>query len=143
MIYLFQISDQVNCYSLNSVGPSVEKISGPGRFLAIYFSSAIASKGSWSYCNSHIFSYQLVLWFNNFKKIRFRDELFVLQWSFSWCIRSYLWTSKFLEHFVKSPYFSLLVYKIKTVKGTSIRLDSEKETVPKCGLHTLAKNSKV
>ncbi|XP_062077275.1 RHOMBOID-like protein 10, chloroplastic [Humulus lupulus] len=33
----------VNCYSLNSVGPSVEKISGPGRFIAIYFVSAIAS----------------------------------------------------------------------------------------------------
>ncbi|PON73674.1 Peptidase S54, rhomboid [Parasponia andersonii] len=33
----------VNCYSLNSVGPSVEKISGPGRYLAIYFASAIAS----------------------------------------------------------------------------------------------------
>ncbi|KAF4348491.1 RHOMBOID-like protein 10, chloroplastic [Cannabis sativa] len=33
----------VNCYSLNSVGPSVEKISGPGRFLAIYFASAISS----------------------------------------------------------------------------------------------------
>ncbi|KAL5562794.1 hypothetical protein UlMin_032541 [Ulmus minor] len=33
----------VNCYSLNSVGPSVEKMSGPGRFLAVYFASAIAS----------------------------------------------------------------------------------------------------
>ncbi|XXG39294.1 hypothetical protein AAC387_Pa01g0293 [Persea americana] len=33
----------VNCYSLNSVGPTVEKISGPGRFLTVYFTSAIAS----------------------------------------------------------------------------------------------------
>ncbi|XP_024026171.1 RHOMBOID-like protein 10, chloroplastic [Morus notabilis] len=33
----------VNCYSLNAVGPSVEKISGPGRYLAVYFASAIAS----------------------------------------------------------------------------------------------------
>ncbi|KAG6499739.1 hypothetical protein ZIOFF_039531 [Zingiber officinale] len=34
----------INCYSLNSVGPTVEKMSGSRRFLAIYFSSAIASK---------------------------------------------------------------------------------------------------
>ncbi|KAK4776831.1 hypothetical protein SAY86_005519 [Trapa natans] len=33
----------INCYSLNSVGPSVETISGPRRFLAIYFTSAVAS----------------------------------------------------------------------------------------------------
>ncbi|XP_042402938.1 RHOMBOID-like protein 10, chloroplastic [Zingiber officinale] len=33
----------INCYSLNSVGPTVEKMSGSRRFLAIYFSSAIAS----------------------------------------------------------------------------------------------------
>ncbi|CAB4315207.1 unnamed protein product [Prunus armeniaca] len=36
------ISD-VNCYSLNSVGPTMEKISGPNRYLALYFASAIAS----------------------------------------------------------------------------------------------------
>lgn len=35
--------NQVNCYSLNAVGPSIEKISGPGRYLAVYFASAIAS----------------------------------------------------------------------------------------------------
>nr|AIY60674.1 rhomboid protein Illhe_RBL10 [Illicium henryi] len=33
----------VNCYSLNSVGPTVERITGPRRFLAVYFTSAIAS----------------------------------------------------------------------------------------------------
>ncbi|XAR49398.1 Rhomboid protease [Bertholletia excelsa] len=33
----------VNCYSLNSIGPSVESISGPRRYLAIYFTSAVAS----------------------------------------------------------------------------------------------------
>ncbi|KAL7001999.1 hypothetical protein U1Q18_003147 [Sarracenia purpurea var. burkii] len=33
----------VNCYSLNSVGPTVENISGPSRYLAVYISSAIAS----------------------------------------------------------------------------------------------------
>ncbi|KAM0972382.1 hypothetical protein ACFX1X_020419 [Malus domestica] len=33
----------VNCYSLNSVGPTMEKISGPKRYLALYFASAIAS----------------------------------------------------------------------------------------------------
>ncbi|GAB2283621.1 hypothetical protein Dimus_018126 [Dionaea muscipula] len=33
----------VNCYSLNSVGPTVENLSGPKRFLAVYFISAIAS----------------------------------------------------------------------------------------------------
>ncbi|KAL2513799.1 RHOMBOID-like protein 10 [Forsythia ovata] len=33
----------VNCYSLNSVGPTVEKICGPRRYLTIYVTSAIAS----------------------------------------------------------------------------------------------------
>nr|AIY60652.1 rhomboid protein Hedne_RBL10 [Hedera nepalensis] len=33
----------VNCYSLNSIGPTVEKISGPGRYMAVYIISAIAS----------------------------------------------------------------------------------------------------
>jgi membrane associated rhomboid family serine protease len=37
---------QVNCYSLNSIGPSAENISGPRRFLAVYFASAIASNSS-------------------------------------------------------------------------------------------------
>lgn len=33
----------VNCYSLNSVGPGVEKVSGPRRYVALYLTSAIAS----------------------------------------------------------------------------------------------------
>ncbi|CAN1143293.1 RHOMBOID-like protein 10, chloroplastic [Linum perenne] len=33
----------VNCYSLNSVGPTVESLTGAKRFLAVYFTSAIAS----------------------------------------------------------------------------------------------------
>ncbi|XP_059458730.1 RHOMBOID-like protein 10, chloroplastic isoform X2 [Corylus avellana] len=36
----------VNCYSLNSIGPSAENISGPRRFLAVYFASAIASSAT-------------------------------------------------------------------------------------------------
>ncbi|KAI5412029.1 hypothetical protein KIW84_056921, partial [Lathyrus oleraceus] len=32
----------VNCYSLNSVGPTVESFSGPRRYLAVYFASSIA-----------------------------------------------------------------------------------------------------
>ncbi|XP_078429743.1 RHOMBOID-like protein 10, chloroplastic [Wolffia australiana] len=32
----------VNSYSLNSIGPLMEKITGPRRFLVIYFSSAVA-----------------------------------------------------------------------------------------------------
>lgn len=32
----------VNCYSLNSVGPAVEKLSGPKRFFAVYTASAVA-----------------------------------------------------------------------------------------------------
>ncbi|CAI0439310.1 unnamed protein product [Linum tenue] len=36
-------SVQVNCYSLNSVGPTIESLIGPKRFLAVYFTSAIAS----------------------------------------------------------------------------------------------------
>ncbi|MBA0607735.1 hypothetical protein Godav_020000, partial [Gossypium davidsonii] len=34
---------QVNCYSLNSVGPTVENLSGPTRFLAVYLTSAMSS----------------------------------------------------------------------------------------------------
>ncbi|XP_077213810.1 RHOMBOID-like protein 10 isoform X2 [Tasmannia lanceolata] len=39
----------VNCYSLNSVGPGVEQFSGPKRFLAVYFTSVVAS-AAMSYC---------------------------------------------------------------------------------------------
>ncbi|XP_072974417.1 RHOMBOID-like protein 10, chloroplastic isoform X1 [Typha angustifolia] len=31
-----------NCYSLNSIGPTVEQLSGPRRFLAVYVTSALA-----------------------------------------------------------------------------------------------------
>nr|XP_027187783.1 RHOMBOID-like protein 10, chloroplastic isoform X2 [Cicer arietinum] len=33
----------INCYSLNSIGPTVESFSGPQRYLAVYFVSAVAS----------------------------------------------------------------------------------------------------
>ncbi|XP_076887549.1 RHOMBOID-like protein 10, chloroplastic [Bidens hawaiensis] len=33
----------INCYSLNSIGPTMEHLSGPRRFLAIYLSSAVTS----------------------------------------------------------------------------------------------------
>nr|ACF78935.1 unknown [Zea mays] len=33
---------QFNCFSLNSIGPMVEMLSGPRRYLAVYFSSALA-----------------------------------------------------------------------------------------------------
>ncbi|XP_038888168.1 RHOMBOID-like protein 10, chloroplastic isoform X2 [Benincasa hispida] len=43
----------VNCYSLNSVGPAVEKVSGTWRFLAVYFASAIASSSmSYWFCKA-------------------------------------------------------------------------------------------
>lgn len=43
----------VNCYSLNSIGPTMEKICGPRRYLGVYFSSAIASSAmSYRFCNS-------------------------------------------------------------------------------------------
>ncbi|KAG6651929.1 RHOMBOID-like protein 10, chloroplastic [Carya illinoinensis] len=43
----------VNCYSLNSIGPNAEKISGPRRFLAVYFASAIASSAmSYWFCKA-------------------------------------------------------------------------------------------
>nr|GMD08874.1 RHOMBOID-like protein 10, chloroplastic [Ipomoea batatas] len=41
----------VNCYSLNSVGPAIEKISGPRRYIAVYLISAIASS-TFSYWHS-------------------------------------------------------------------------------------------
>ncbi|XP_057422315.1 RHOMBOID-like protein 10, chloroplastic [Lotus japonicus] len=41
----------INCFSLNSVGPTVERFSGPRRFLAVYFISAIASSAmSYWFC---------------------------------------------------------------------------------------------
>ncbi|KAJ7968087.1 RHOMBOID-like protein [Quillaja saponaria] len=41
----------VNSYSLNSIGPAVENISGPRRYLAVYFISAIASSAmSYWFC---------------------------------------------------------------------------------------------
>ncbi|KAI3439315.1 Rhomboid domain-containing protein [Psidium guajava] len=33
----------VNCYSLNSIGPTVEAVSGPKKYLTVYATSAIAS----------------------------------------------------------------------------------------------------
>ncbi|XP_057977889.1 RHOMBOID-like protein 10, chloroplastic [Malania oleifera] len=43
----------VNCYSLNSVGPTMENISGPWRYLAVYFTSAITSSAmSYWFCNA-------------------------------------------------------------------------------------------
>ncbi|XP_004299949.1 PREDICTED: rhomboid-like protease 3 [Fragaria vesca subsp. vesca] len=41
----------VNCYSLNNVGPTMEKLSGSKRFLAIYFTSAIASSAMSYWCS--------------------------------------------------------------------------------------------
>ncbi|KAL5789799.1 hypothetical protein ACOSQ2_004687 [Xanthoceras sorbifolium] len=43
----------VNCYSLNSIGPTVESICGPRRYLAVYFCSAIASSTmSYQFCKA-------------------------------------------------------------------------------------------
>ncbi|KAA3465404.1 rhomboid-like protease 1 [Gossypium australe] len=36
----------VNCYSLNSVGPTMENLSGPRRSLAVYFTSALSCNNS-------------------------------------------------------------------------------------------------
>ncbi|CAH8349813.1 unnamed protein product [Eruca vesicaria subsp. sativa] len=33
----------INCYSLNSIGPTAENLGGPKRFLAVYLTSAVAS----------------------------------------------------------------------------------------------------
>ncbi|KAF7803641.1 RHOMBOID-like protein 10, chloroplastic isoform X1 [Senna tora] len=41
----------VNCYSLNSIGPTVESFSGPTRYLAVYSVSALASSAmSYWFC---------------------------------------------------------------------------------------------
>ncbi|XP_017618948.1 RHOMBOID-like protein 10, chloroplastic [Gossypium arboreum] len=43
----------VNCYSLNSIGPTVENLSGPRRFLAVYLTSAISSAAtSYWFCKA-------------------------------------------------------------------------------------------
>ncbi|KAL5714555.1 hypothetical protein ACHQM5_016499 [Ranunculus cassubicifolius] len=43
----------VNCYSLNSVGPTMEAISGSRRFLAVYFTSAVTScAASYWFCKA-------------------------------------------------------------------------------------------
>ncbi|KAG2292482.1 hypothetical protein Bca52824_039151 [Brassica carinata] len=41
----------INCYSLNSIGPTAESLGGPTRFLAVYFTSAIASSAMSSWLN--------------------------------------------------------------------------------------------
>lgn len=41
---IFNFFFQINCYSLNSIGPTVEKLSGPRRYMAIYVISAVAGK---------------------------------------------------------------------------------------------------
>ncbi|KAL9258408.1 RHOMBOID-like protein [Drosera capensis] len=33
---------KLNCFSLNNVGPTLEYLCGPRRFLAVYFISAVA-----------------------------------------------------------------------------------------------------
>jgi membrane associated rhomboid family serine protease len=44
---------QFNCFSLNSIGPMVEMLTGPRRYLAVYFTSALAgSLMSYRYCAS-------------------------------------------------------------------------------------------
>ncbi|GJN13208.1 hypothetical protein PR202_ga31553 [Eleusine coracana subsp. coracana] len=58
--YLAQVATQgkllmwgakFNCFSLNSMGPTVEMLTGPKRFLAVYFTSALAgSLMSYRYC---------------------------------------------------------------------------------------------
>ncbi|KDP38882.1 hypothetical protein JCGZ_05039 [Jatropha curcas] len=43
----------VNCYSLNSIGPTIESLSGARRYLAVYFASAIASSAaSYWFCKA-------------------------------------------------------------------------------------------
>ncbi|KAF9685024.1 hypothetical protein SADUNF_Sadunf03G0011300 [Salix dunnii] len=44
---------KVNCYSLNSIGPTIENLSGPRRFIAVYITSAIASSAmSYWFCRA-------------------------------------------------------------------------------------------
>ena len=53
---------QINCFSLSSIGPTVEKLSGPGRYMAIYGISAVA--GNYRYLNYVLFrilSYNILL----------------------------------------------------------------------------------
>ncbi|VAI18292.1 unnamed protein product [Triticum turgidum subsp. durum] len=62
LAYIAQIASQgklimwgakFNCFSLNSIGPTVELVTGPKRFLAVYFTSALAgSLMSYRYCQS-------------------------------------------------------------------------------------------
>uniref|UniRef100_A0A7N0RHS3 Peptidase S54 rhomboid domain-containing protein n=1 Tax=Kalanchoe fedtschenkoi TaxID=63787 RepID=A0A7N0RHS3_KALFE len=43
----------INCYSMNSVGPTVESLCGSKRFLSLYFASALASSAtSYWFCKS-------------------------------------------------------------------------------------------
>ncbi|KAM7252309.1 hypothetical protein ACFE04_024192 [Oxalis oulophora] len=62
LVYIAQVSTngklllwgaKINCYSLNSIGPSVENICGPKRYLAVYFSSAVTSSlASYWFCKA-------------------------------------------------------------------------------------------
>jgi membrane associated rhomboid family serine protease len=49
----FIVGMQVNSYSLNSVGPTVESLGGGRRFLAVYVASALASSSlSYTLCTA-------------------------------------------------------------------------------------------
>ncbi|KAG5385405.1 hypothetical protein IGI04_036875 [Brassica rapa subsp. trilocularis] len=40
-------ADRINCYSLNSIGPTAERLGGPKRFLAVYLTfAAVARTGT-------------------------------------------------------------------------------------------------
>lgn len=58
---------------------------------------------------ANVIAYPLVFWFNSLKKIRFGDELLVLQGTCCWCFRSNLWISKSSELLLISHRFSLHV----------------------------------
>ncbi|RID46404.1 hypothetical protein BRARA_I03068 [Brassica rapa] len=42
-------ADRINCYSLNSIGPTAERLGGPKRFLAVYLTFAAVASSTMGY----------------------------------------------------------------------------------------------
>ncbi|CAK9179555.1 unnamed protein product [Ilex paraguariensis] len=67
---LFYWGAKVNCYSLNSIGPAVENIGGPRRYLAVYIISAVTGSA-------------MSYWFNKAPAVGASGAIFGLVGSFA------------------------------------------------------------
>ncbi len=90
---------QFNCFSLNSIGPMVEMLTGPRRYLAVYFTSALAGilllpmfeNIYMVVIGEHCLSSFSFVIMNSSNFARFINELSLLCVSCGWCVRGHFW----------------------------------------------------